>query len=127
MVAELNTMIVLTTGKQDRGTRATLAFAWGCAALAMQKTASIFLTMDGTVWAINGATKEVAVGGFEPLKNYVQQFTELGGEILVCAPCSEYYCNSGIGNGAMLIGEAKVSGMATIVGKIGLSTKVITF
>jgi predicted peroxiredoxin len=127
MAAELNTMIVLTTGKQDRGTRATLAFAWGCAALAMQQTASIFLTMDGTVWALKGATREVAVGGFEPLTNYVQQFTDLGGEILVCAPCSEYYCSVDVNDKATLIDEAKITGMATIVGKIGTTTKVVTF
>jgi uncharacterized protein involved in oxidation of intracellular sulfur len=127
MAADLNTMIILTTGKQDRGTRATLAFAWGCAALAMGQTASIFLTMDGTVWALKGATKDVSVGGFEPLKNYIQQFTDLGGEVLVCAPCSEYYCRVDVADRATLIDEAKLAGMATIVGKLGPATKVVTF
>jgi predicted peroxiredoxin len=42
-------MIVLTTGKQDRGTRATLAFCWGCTALALGQRVSMFLTMEGTV------------------------------------------------------------------------------
>ena len=41
-----DTLITLTTGKQDRGTRATLAFSWGCAALAMGKKVSIYLTME---------------------------------------------------------------------------------
>ncbi|MBM4372318.1 MAG: hypothetical protein FJ098_11730, partial [Deltaproteobacteria bacterium] len=60
----VGTLIVLTTGKQDRGTRATLAFSWGCAALAMGQQAAIYLTMDGTIWAASAATKGVSVAGF---------------------------------------------------------------
>lgn len=121
-------LITLTTGKQDRGTRATLALSWGCAALAMGQTVSIFFTMDGTVWASNRATKGVSVGGFETLEEYITQFVDLGGEILVCAPCSEYYCSVESaelrGN---LIKEAKLTGLATIVSIMGPNTKTITF
>jgi uncharacterized protein len=128
MPKDLDTMIVLTTGKQDRGTRATLAFSWGCAALAMNKSAAIYLTMDGTVWGMRGAAKGVEVGGFESLDEYVENFTALGGEILVCAPCSEYYCSfeAGAAQGT-LIDEVTLVGLATIVNRIGATTKVITF
>ena len=121
-------LITLTTGKQDRGTRATLALSWGCTSLAMGQKVSIFFTMDGTVWASKGATKGVKVDGFEPLKEYLEQFIELGGEILVCAPCSEYYCSvdSSTGRGT-LIEEAELTGLATIVSTIGTNTKTITF
>lgn len=128
MAGEVNSMIVLTTGKMDRGTRATLAFSWGCTALAMGQTVSLFLTMDGTIWALKGAANGVAVAGFEPLKNYLQQFTDLGGELLVCSPCSEYYCGVHQGDKfESLIDEAKLAGLATIVGKCGPATKVVTF
>jgi len=128
MAEEVGTMIVLTTGKQDRGTRATLAFSWGCIALAMGQKVALYLTMDGTVWAAQGAMKGVAVAGFEPLKDYHEQFVALGGEILVCAPCSEYYCavDQAQVPGA-IIEEAELVGLATIVGRTGASTKVITF
>ncbi|MDQ7823429.1 MAG: DsrE family protein [Candidatus Eremiobacteraeota bacterium] len=121
-------IMVLTTGKQDRGTRATLAFAWGCAALAMGKQVSMYLTMEGTMWALRGAMRDVEVGGFEPLSAYLEQYCALGGELLVCAPCSEYYCS--FDRDTMtekLIPEAKLVGLTTIVGKTGPSTKVITF
>jgi uncharacterized protein involved in oxidation of intracellular sulfur len=121
-------LITLTTGKSDRGTRATLAFSWGCAALAMGKQVSIFLTMDGTVWAIRGATKGVEVGGFEPLENYIDQFLSLGGEILVCAPCSDYYCAvDEKAQNNTLINGAQLTGLATIVSKMGERTKLICF
>jgi predicted peroxiredoxin len=121
-------MIVLTTGKQDRGTRATLALSWGCAALAMGQEVSLFLTMDGSVWAVNGSAQGVVVAGFEPLEEYFKQFIELGGELLVCAPCSEYYCSvESMGDKSRLRKNAQLSGLATIVSKIGEKTKTVSF
>jgi len=121
-------MITLTTGKQDRGTRATLALSWGCAALAMGQNVALFLTMDGTVWASKGSAKEVTVAGFEPLEDYFDQFLELGGELLVCAPCTEYYCSfDRDAIGGALRSESELAGLATIVSKIGDTTKTITF
>jgi len=128
MAADLDSMIVLTTGKQDRGTRATLAFSWGCAALAMGRTVAIYLTMDGTIWATRGATHGVEVGGFEPLGDYLDQFLALGGEVLVCAPCSQYYCSIDRDQvPGHLIDDVQLVGLATIVNRIGQGTKVITF
>ena len=128
MTEKPDQLITLTTGKQDRGTRATLALAWGCAALAMGQSVTIFLTMDGTIWAVKNAMKGVEVGGFEPLEDYLEQFLALGGELLVCAPCTEYYCafDRDAISGA-LIDDAELTGLATIVSKLGEGTKAITF
>lgn len=121
-------LITLSTGKQDRGSRATLAFSWACTALAMGKTVTMFLTMDGTVWAGINATKGVAVAGFEPLSEYLEQFFLLGGEMLVCAPCTEYYCAIDSQNPeGKVIDEAKLAGLATVVSRIGNNTNTITF
>jgi len=121
-------VVVLTTGKQDRGTRATLAFGWACAALALGKEVSMYLTMDGTMWAMRGAADAVQVEGFESLDEYVSQFIALGGKLLVCAPCSEYYCSfdRSLVNDTLLP-EATVVGLTTIVGKIGPGTSVVSF
>ena len=70
-------VVVLTTGKQDRGMRATLAFGWACTALAMNRSVTVYLTMDGTIWAMNGTAKSVKVEGFEPLAEYIDQFLAL--------------------------------------------------
>lgn len=128
MNSDTDIMITLTTGKQDRGTRATLALSWGCAALAMGQNVSMFLTMDGTIWASKESAKDVTVAGFEPLEEYFDQFSELGGELLVCAPCTEYYCSvDRDAVGGALRPEAELTGLATIVSKIGETTKTITF
>ena len=128
MSSQTNLLITITTGKHDRGSKATLAFSWGCAALAMGKSVSIYLSMDGTVWAAKGAMKGVEVGGFEPLQDYLEQFIDLGGELLVCAPCTEYYCAFDRGLiPSTLIAEAKLTGLASIVAKMSNNTSSLTF
>jgi predicted peroxiredoxin len=122
-----DTLVVLTTGKQDRGTRATLAFSWACAALAMGKTAAIYLTMDGTVWSNKNAGINVQVQGFEPIAEYTEQFFALGGRMLVCAPCSEFYCTMENVSREGQFDEVELVGLATVVGMTEGSTSVITF
>ena len=122
------TLIVLTTGKQDRGARATLALSWACSALALGKSTSLFLTMDGTIWALKNSVEGVQVEGFEPLANYFESFLSLGGKLMVCAPCSEYYCSlSGDESGFSLIDGAVLAGLATVVATAGQNSTVVTF
>jgi len=72
--------------------------------------------------------KGVAVGGFEPLANYLDQYMELGGEILVCSPCSDYYCSfDSTELPAKLLPKAKLVGLATIVGMASPGCNIITF
>jgi predicted peroxiredoxin len=128
MLEEHHMVVVLTTGKQDRGTRATLAFAWACTALAMGRAVSLYLTMDGTIWALNGTMKGLRVEGFEPLSHYLEQFLALGGQLLVCAPCSEYYCSFDREKiHSSLIPEAKLVGLTTVVSKVAAGGSVVTF
>jgi uncharacterized protein involved in oxidation of intracellular sulfur len=128
MVYGKDMVVVLRSGKHDRGMSATLAFSWACTSLAMNKNVSLFLTMDGTVWALRDAARTVEVGGFEPLSEYIQQFFSLGGKMFVCAPCTEYYCTTQkeeVNN--KLHPEAKLAGLSTIVGMITPETTVVTF
>lgn len=128
MSEKTDAIIVLTSGKQDRGTRATLAFSWACTSLALGRTTAIYLTMEGTLWGLKDATKGVRVEGFEPLEVYLEQFIELGGELLVCSPCSEYYCaiGSSVPSG-QLIDACTLVGLSTVVGKIEQGTNVVSF
>lgn len=128
MTNQIETMVVLTTGKQDRGTRATLAFSWACSALALGKKTTLYLTMDGTVWAMRKAADGVKVAGFEELANYIETFFSLGGRLLVCAPCTEYYCVlPGDGGPGALIEGAELAGLATVVAVASQNCTVVTF
>jgi predicted peroxiredoxin len=128
MVNGKDMVVVLRSGKHDRGMSATLAFSWACTSLAMNKKVTLFLTMDGTVWALRDAARKVEVGGFEPLDEYIQQFFSLGGNMFVCAPCTEYYCTTLKDDVShKLLPEAKLAGLSTIVGMISPETTVVTF
>jgi len=85
-------MIILTTGKEDRGAKATLSFSFAIVAMSMGIDIKIFLTMDGTIWAYKDACKGVRFPMYEDLEKYVNLFYEMGGRVMVSTPCSEYFC-----------------------------------
>jgi len=127
MSADLETMVVITTGKQDRGTRATLGFSWACSSLALGKRTSVYLTMDGTIWAMQRAAAGIQVQGFEPLTEYMEQFVSLGGRLLACAPCTEYYCSFDREQiRGRLIDGVELVGLATVVSEAGPNCVVVT-
>jgi len=107
-------LIILSTGKTDKGAKATLAFAWGCSALSMGYEVMLMVTAEGTVWGVKGESDGIHFPGFEPLEDYILQFKELGGTLCVCPPCLEHYCSidretalKGLRQGGELCGIAR--------------------
>jgi uncharacterized protein involved in oxidation of intracellular sulfur len=128
MGKETDMMVVLKTGKSDRGASATLAFGWACTALALGKKVTMFLTMDGTIWSLKDSCKGVKVEGFDPLNEYVDQFFSLGGKMLICAPCTEYYCSIPKElRSREIYQEAELAGLSTIVSMVGNGTSMASF
>lgn len=116
-------LIILTTGPEDRGNRATLAFSMGVAALISGIETAIYLTMGGTFWSRQSAKSKVHIDGFDPLSEYIDQYTEAGGRILVCSPCDDFYC--AIGDQAPRIEGAELSGLTHVV-DLALDASVVT-
>ena len=116
-------LIMLTTGTEDRGSRATLAFSMGVASLISGVDTCMFMTMGGTVWARPTSAGKVHIGGFDPLQEIVEQYVGLGGRILVCSPCDDFYCS--MAKDAPLIEGAELSGLTHVV-DIALSSTVVT-
>jgi predicted peroxiredoxin len=115
-------MIILTTGPEDRGNRATLAFAMGVSALVSGVATTMFMTMSGTFWSQTTSYNRVCINGFEPLEVYVEQFLELGGEILVCSPCHDFYCS--IAPESSLLPGARLGGLTHVVDQVMSSSTV---
>ena len=84
-------LIILATGPEDRGNRATLAFAMGVSAIISGVDTTVYLTMGGAFWSRSKSVGKVHIDGFEPLSDYVGQFTEGGGKLMLCSPCNEFY------------------------------------
>lgn len=116
-------LILITTGPEDRGNRATLAFAMGVASLISGVETSIYMTMSGTFWSRQKAFAKVHIEGFEPLDVYQEQFVEAGGKILVCSPCDAFYCS--IADDSPLIDGAELCGLTHIV-DLALDASVIS-
>jgi predicted peroxiredoxin len=116
-------LIILTTGLEDRGNRATLAFCMGVSAAISNIDTTIFMTMGGTVWARATAHEKVRIDGFEPLKVYVDRFCESGGKILVCSPCDAFYCS--IAPASNLIAGAELAGLTHVVDLV-MNASVVT-
>ncbi len=85
-----NYLVLLTSGSEDGGKRATLAFCAACSALALNKETQVFLVGDGSHWAYEGNAERVNQEGFPPLKELIQDFLELGGKIYICTTCEKF-------------------------------------
>lgn len=104
-------VFVLTTGFSSPGvTRATLMFSSISAAMDVETT--LFCVQEGAEIMVRGALdKEVAKQGVPTIKQRLEEAIEAGVEILVCEQTMKV---KGIKE-EKLIGEAKVSGAATLI------------
>lgn len=80
-------VILLATGNEDGGKRATLAFTAATCAAAMDKRTVMFMVGDGAHWAYQGRTAGVKQNGFPPLAELMDCLIEMGGEMYVCSTC----------------------------------------
>ena len=79
-------VINLSTGLED-AERVTVAFLVGGAAVEQGKQVVMFLTKEAVRLALPGVADAVACDGCPPLARLFEQFTDGGGELLVCPIC----------------------------------------
>jgi predicted peroxiredoxin len=79
-------VINLATGLED-AERVIVAFLVGTAALDKGKQVAMFLTKEAVRLGLPGFAAGVACEGCPPLTRLFQQFSDGGGELLVCPVC----------------------------------------
>ena len=79
--------VILASGAEDGGMRATLALAAACAAQAMDLDTIVFLLGDGAFWAYDGHAERVHAPGFPALADLIEAFVEAGGQLQLCSAC----------------------------------------
>ena len=79
--------VILASGPEDCGKRATLALAAACTAQAMNLDTIVFLLGDGAHWAYDGHAEQVHAPGFPALADLIDLFIEAGGQLLLCSAC----------------------------------------
>lgn len=88
--AKQETMVViLASGNDDGGQRATLAFTAATCAAAMDKKVIMFMVGDGAYWAYEGRTTGVHKNGFPALEELMDSLIELDGAMYVCSTCDQ--------------------------------------
>ena len=112
-----NVVVVLKTGKSDNGKSATMALSCGLSAIAMGYSATIFLTSDGAVWGYRGSADGIAVQGFPPLSELLNEYLEAGGRVLLCSVCHKT-CGMGTPDDTVNIQrlpKTEMGGFATLI------------
>ncbi|MBF0107120.1 MAG: DsrE family protein [Deltaproteobacteria bacterium] len=80
-------VVIMTTGKEDGGHRATLGVSMALASMAQGIETTIYMTGLGSVWAYSGGADGIHLQGFEPLELLLDEFIKMGGKMVVCATC----------------------------------------
>jgi predicted peroxiredoxin len=86
MAGNEKVVINLATGLEDTE-RVTVAFLVAGAALERGKQVAMFLTKEAVRQGLPGYAEAVACDGCPPLSKLFQQYTDGGGELLVCPIC----------------------------------------
>ena len=85
-MADGKVVINLATGLED-GERVTVAFLVANAAAATGRQVAMFLTKGAVRLGLPGHGQAVACDGCPPLARLMEQYTQAGGELLVCPIC----------------------------------------
>jgi len=122
MANDAKVVINLATGLED-GERVTVAFLVGTAALDAGKQVAMFLTKEAIRLALPGTADAVACEGCPPLAKLFQQYTDGGGELLVCPICF----NSKKLDEGSLVGNARLAGATPLWEWIGEGATVFSY
>lgn len=109
-------LIILSTGREDGGQKAALAFGIGAAALSAGDAATIYLAASAICWAYQPCIDGVETRGELSMSEQVSLFRELGGKVLVCSRCVTNQCSTGLClSDSDLVPGVEFGGLTTLV------------
>ena len=85
-------LIIISTGKEDGGRKASLGFALATSSVFSGIKTSLFLTGSGSTWGVVKHAKTSHIEGFESIDQYINDFISNDGKLLMCSPCLKFYC-----------------------------------
>ncbi len=102
-------LVSLTHAKNDTD-KATVAFVVANAAVASDKEALVFLSIEAVRLAQPGYADDIHEEGFAPLRDLMASFVKAGGKIYVCSPCfkKRKLDETQLIEGALVVGGAKL-------------------
>jgi predicted peroxiredoxin len=120
--------VILASGREDGGKRATLALSMACTALSMDMNTHLFMIGDGSYWAYQGHAHGIQVDGFPALEELLDSFSELGGHLALCSTCHAAICHAPDNRDGLPLRRngVQINGMATVMEQV-LRGRAITF
>lgn len=107
-------VVNLATGHEDAD-RVTVAFLIATAALAAGRPVAMFLTKEAVRIGLPGYANAIESAGAPPVARLFEQFTDGGGELLVCPIC---FGARGL-DGDALLSNARLAGATPLFEWIG--------
>ncbi len=121
-MAENEKLVIMATHGPEDPERATIPFVMACAALASDVSVVIGFQADGVRLAQIGEAETVQAPEFPPLVKLLADFQELGGTLLVCAPCVK---SRGIADS--LVPGAEIVAAARFVVEVTSATNTLVY
>jgi predicted peroxiredoxin len=121
-MAEHEKLVIVATHGPEDPERATIPFVMACAALASDVEVVIGFQADGVCLVHQGEAETVQAPEFPPLAKLLDDFRELGGTLLVCAPCvkSRGFTDS-------LVAGAEIVAAARFVAEVTSATNTLVY
>lgn len=103
-------MVVISTHGDDNPEKATIPFVMANAAIASDVDVTLILQSTAVLLAVKGYVKHVREEAFPHLEELLTGFMEMGGKLMVCAPCmkSRGITEDELIEGARIIAAASV-------------------
>jgi predicted peroxiredoxin len=116
-------MFMITHGP-EHPEHVTIPFVMAVAALASDVEVVIGLQADGVEIAVKGHADAVTAEGFPPLAKLMNDYSELGGKILICSPCVK---SRQIDPATQLVDNAEIVAAARFVAELTSATNALSY
>jgi len=116
-------LLIIATHAADDPERATIPFVLANAAMATEMSVTIVLQAEGVRLGVIDQAKRINADAFPPLQNLMNDFSSLGGVLMVCVPClkARKIQESQIIPGTRLVAAG------TIVAEVASANKTLTY
>jgi predicted peroxiredoxin len=121
-MAEHEKLVIVATHGPADPERATIPFVMACAALASDVAVVMGFQADGVRLVHQGEAETVQAPEFPPLAKLLNDFRELGGTLLVCAPCVKSR-----GFADFLVPGAEIVAAARFVAEVTSATNALVY
>ena len=116
-------IVVISTVGPNNPEKATLPFVLATASQAMDVEVTVILQSDAVELSKKGAADHVVAKGLMPLKELLNTFIELGGNLLLCSPCVK---ERGYDQSELIDGS-KLCAAGIVVTEVLSATNVVTY